>query len=78
MTKGYLTRIKRLEVDRQRFTDPAFMTDEELLAVAFGYDTPALHRARKAHRDGDDKTLDGLLSEVIAGKLCEGRTDGPF
>lgn len=65
MTKGYLTRIKRLEVDRQRFTDPAFMTDEELLTVAFGYDTPAFHRAREAVVCGDDATLAELAAIVI-------------
>lgn len=66
MSKAYLTRIKRLETERHRFTDPASMTDEELLVAAFGYDTPAFHRAREAYLSDDDAALIGLAAGVIA------------
>jgi hypothetical protein len=77
MTLGHrsttsLARLKRLEQARLRVGDFSRLSDDELLMIVFGYETPELHAAQALQRAGDDAGLERMLQAMAGGRLSRG------
>lgn len=66
MSRGFaggLSRLRKLEQSRRRFSHADRLSDDDLIALIFGRGTPEFLDARALWRGGDDAGFDRMLEE---------------
>jgi hypothetical protein len=66
MSRGFaggLSRLRKLEQSRRRFAHVERLSDDDLIAVIFGRDTPEFRAAQALWRAGDDAGFDRMIEE---------------